>query len=127
MISLSAILITGGTGRRSSEIYNRATESSCSLPLFNEERVGHSQNGGLTCGGGVDGSSALTNCVKWNPTSGTWDQFDRELNEPRISHVSWETASGVYLMGGGLSPKTSEKVTEDGSEFSFDMKYDTQR
>ena len=87
-------------------------------------RTGHSQNGGLTCGGGVDGSSALTNCVKWNPTSGTWDLF-AELTEPRRAHVSWETASGVYLMGGQFSPMTSEKVTKDGSERSFDMIYDT--
>ena len=124
MISLSVILITGGTDRKSAEIYNPATKASCSLPLFSEVRVGHSQNGGLTCGGGVSGSSALTTCVKWNSTSGTWDQFDWKLKEPRIFHVSWETESGVYLMGGGSSPKTSERVTEDGSELSFDRKYD---
>ena len=41
--------------------------------------------------------------------------------------MSWVTASGVYLMGGYFSPKTSEVVKEDGSvEEGFDLKYETE-
>ena len=48
------------------------------------------------------------------------------LRQQRYAHVSWATASGVYLIGGALSLRTSEKVKVDGSvEDSFGLKYDT--
>ena len=59
--------------------------------------------------------------------SGTWNQSNT-LREARINHVSWETASGVYLMGGYDTAvrRTSVKVNIDGSVVeSFNLKYDT--
>ena len=59
--------------------------------------------------------------------SGTWNQSNT-LREARSGHVSWETASGVYLMGGEdtAAMRTSEKVNFDGSVVeSFNLKYDT--
>ena len=118
------VLITGGSDRRSAEIYNPATNpTGCSLPQLPEIRTGHSQDSGLTCGGGD--LSALNTCVKWNPASGAWDQTPFTLNKSRINHVSWETPTGVYLIGGDYSPKTSEKVNADSSVLSFNLKYDT--
>ena len=117
------VLITGGR-RKSAEIYNPATNAtSCSLPPLPEIRSGHSQNVGLTCGG--SDPSALNTCVKWNPASGGWNQTPFKLKESRVNHVSWETPTGVYLIGGDYSPKTSEKVTADSSVLSFNLKYDT--
>ncbi len=40
--------------------------------------------------------------------------------------MSWATASGVYLIGGSYSLRTSEKVKVDGSvEDGFGLKYAT--
>ena len=116
---LAVVLITGGSDRKSAEIYNPATKASCSLPQFAEVRAGHTQDGELACGGGI------STCVKWSPDSGTWDQ-SHTLREARVSHLSWVTESGVYLMGGYNTRLTSEKVNMDGSvEESFNLKHET--
>ena len=124
---ISAILITGGLrdAQRltSAEIYNPGTKTSCSLPQLPAVRYDHSQEGGLTCGGG--GIAERTTCVKWSPASGTWVQ-SHTLRQRRYGHVSWATDSGVYLIGGVDSLKTSEKVKVDGSVVeSFSLKYYT--
>ena len=125
---VSAVLITGGSGSssttlRSAEIYNPLTKTSCSLPQLPENRYGHTQDGELACGGGADPG---TTCVKWSPVSGTWTK-SHTLRQKRLSHVSWATSSGVYLIGGFYSTRTSEKVKLDGSVVygGFGLKYDT--
>ena len=118
-------MITGGTttnndGLTSAEIFNPVTKTSCSLPELPEERYEHSQDGGLLCGG-----ENGTTCLKWSPATGTWNQ-SHTLRHPREDHVSWATASGVYLIGGLYSRRTSEKVKLDGSvEEGFTLKYET--
>ena len=123
---VSAVLITGGdpiTSRRTAEIYNPLTNTSCSLPELPKYRRHHTQDGELICGGGD--SSTETTCIKWSPASGTWTQ-SHTLRERRYAHLSWATASGVYLIGGTQSLRTSEKVKVDGSvEDGFGLKYDT--
>ena len=48
------------------------------------------------------------------------------LRKGRYAHVSWATASGVYLIGGSYSKRTSEKEKLDGSvEEGFSLKYDS--
>ena len=80
-----------------------------------------SLEGKLSCGGG-SGNTQKT-CVKWSPASGTWTQ-SHTLRQKRNGHVSWSTASGVYLIGGTESSRTSEKVKLDGSvEEGFGLKY----
>ena len=118
------VLITGGHAKvRSAEIFNPDTKTSCSLPQLPEVRYDNSQDGGLPCGGGA-GDATRTSCVKWSPASGTWTK-SHTLRQRRSVHVSWATASGVYLIGGSASPKTSEKVKLDGSvEEGFSLKYD---
>ena len=128
---VSVVLITGGWGSsgailKSAEIYNPVTNSSCSLPQLPEGRGYHSQDGGLVCGGYP--TSTLTSCVKWSPASGNWTQ-SHTLKRRRGAHVSWATASGVYLIGGAYfadTVRTSEKVKLDGSvEEGFRLEYDT--
>ena len=119
--------MTGGwndaDGLRSAEIFNPVTMESCSLPELPQNRYYHSQNEGLVCGGAHP--DAKTNCVKWNPASGNWT-MSHTLKYDRYHHVSWATDSGVYLIGGYNSPKTSEKVKLDGSvEEGFSLKYAT--
>ena len=80
---------------------------SCSPLYLPQNSYYHSQNEGLVCAG--EHPDAKTNCVKWNPASGNWT-MSHTLKYDRYHHVSWATASGVYLIGGYNSPKTSEKV-----------------
>ena len=131
IFSGDVVLITGGADgddRFSSEIYNPFTKTSCSVPQLPDARGVHSQNAGLTCGGGYKAPASSNNCVKWNPATGTWKK-SHTLKESRSEHVSWATASGVYLLGGNKAntKRTSEKVNKDGSvEDSFSLKYDAQ-
>ena len=135
-----AVLITGGrntegNGLKSVEIYLPASNTGCSLPELPEARSGHTQDGGLACGGSwvakmiVDqhaSNSIWKSCVKW--TSGSWTRSHSLIGE-RSCHVSWATASGVYLIGGyfsQLGPDSTELVKEDGSvEEGFQLKHPT--
>ena len=125
ILFLCLVLITGGwnsAALKSAEIYNPVTKTSCSVPKLPESRYEHRDEGGLICGG----YGAKTSCVKWSPAFGTWTQ-SHTLREDRYHHVSWATASGVYLIGGRDSKSTSEKVKLDGSvEEGFVLKYDTE-
>ena len=124
MLFSYVVLITGGYEVRSAEIFNPVTKTSCSLPRLPEYRYHHSQNGGLVCGGSHP--DAKTNCVIWIPVSVNWTQSDT-LMSSRWDHVSWATASGVYILGGLSRPHSSEKVKFDGSvEGGFNLKYETE-
>ena len=120
-------MITAGHngGRlRSAEIFNPVTKTSCSLPKLPETRNYHSEDGGVACGG-HNSIATMTSCVKWSPASGSWTK-SHTLRQKRSAHDSWVTASGVYLIGGSFSKRTSEKVKLDGSvEEGFSLKYDT--
>ena len=117
------VLLTDGRSNGSTEIYNPVTKTSCSLPNLPELRWYHSQVDGLVCGGGD--TDTRSTCVKWSPVSGNWTQ-SHTLSQKRSAHVSWATPSGVYLIGGFLSKRTSEMVKLDSSvEEGFSLKYDT--
>ena len=106
----------------SAEIYLPDSNTSCSLPDLLLRRTGHSQDGDLVCGSWVQNPD-MKYCSKW--TNGVWT-LSHSLREWRLGHVSWATASGVYLLGGIFSPKTSELEKEDGSvEEGFALKYET--
>ena len=117
ILYVSAVLITGdgAGGSRSAEIYNPLSNTSCSLPWLPEGRYYHSQNGDLVCGGGGT-NTTRTSCIKFNPASGTWTQ-SHTLRQRRAAHVSWATASGVYLIGGWDSKNLNQGI------FSFTSHY----
>ena len=130
---MSVVLINGGLNGtsdmdilKSAEIYNPVTKTSCSLPKIPDQVPGRryfSDDGGLSCGGDI--ADTKTNCVKWSPAFGNWTK-SHTLRQKRMLHVSWATASGVYLIGGWYSPGTSEKVKLDGSvEEGFSLKYES--
>ena len=117
----SVLLITGGDGAfQKAEIFDPMTNSGCSLPDLPGFRYTHTQNDNLICGG-VGTWLTTSSCLMWNSKSGTWDQF-LTLNEQRVSHFSWVSDSGVYLLGGMshrlfndiLDVDTTELVTESG-------------
>ena len=44
----------------------------------------------------------------------------------RYDHSSWDSPSGLILLGGWGSYRTTEKIQQDGgSSDSFELKYDT--
>ena len=70
-------------------------------------------------------SDTQTTCDQWS--EGSWTRSHISLREKRGYHVSWATASGLYLIGGEYSVWTSELVKEDGSvEEGFILKYKTE-
>ena len=108
---------------KSVEIYLPSCNTSCSLPDLPEGRHYHTQDGPWACGGGGRYSSSSTTCDQWS--EGSWTR-SHSLREGREDHVSWATASGLYLIGGYYRKVTSELVKEDGSvEEGFKLKYET--
>ena len=54
-----------------------------------------------------------TSCLEF--CQGSWIESDTGL-APRLSHTSWRTEDGVYLMGGGGSNgMTTTFVRDDGT------------
>ena len=122
-----AILITGGFGGegdslRSAEIYLPSDNTSCTLPELPKRRGGQTQDGPWICGG-YPRTRTPNTCDKWS--QGNWTSQSLNLREDRVGHLSWATASGLYLLGGKYSRKTSELVKENGTvEKGFPLKYD---
>ena len=123
-----AILITGGAARggylKSAEIYRPSDNTSCSLPELPEGRAHHTQDGPWACGGIVlEEDRTERTCDKWS--EGSWTPRSLSLREKKEGHVSWASASGLYLMGGEYNRKTSELVMVNGTvEKGFPLKYD---
>ena len=128
------LLITGGSTRfygqssdtkRSVTIFDPDNNTSCSLPVLPQGRNLLTLEGGLACGGLDDAVS--TSCVKWTPAGSNrlWS-LSHSLRQKRYGHVSWATASGVYLIGGDYSPSTSELVKPNGRvREGFSLKYES--
>ena len=86
------------------------------------------QNGKYKCGGAsgyARNDETRNTCVQWNPQSGTWTK-SHDLMQRRADHVTWVTASGVYLIGGWDSPTTTEIINDGGQvREGFSLKYST--
>ena len=76
----------------------------------------------VICGGVFPGTSR--SCLQLSESGGGWKDYSTELLEPRISSVSWDSPSGIILMGGFHSGDTTEVVTSSGTDYSFNLKYD---
>ena len=106
----------------SAEIYLPDSKTSCTLPNMLLRRYGHTQDGDLVCGSWIS-DPQFRYCSKWK--NGVWNP-SHSFKEWRVGHVSWATASGVYLMGGMGNMETSALVKEDGSVTEcFNLKYQT--
>ena len=128
------MIVTGGEPRSSVgvsvEIFNPHTNHSCSLPdLPGRVRYEHSQCGGIICGGGSSSSTGRY-CLKLNPLTGAFTPTSVRLVEKRSGHLCWDVegeGGPTLLIGGGLSPRSTELVNSDGSSSSasFTLQYDT--
>ena len=80
--------------------------STCTLPdLPSPGRTGHSANGLTLCGAPGGWDTAAT-CSTF---TGQWET-SHQLGVPRFGHVSWDSPSGIIIMGGRDSE--AEMTTE---------------
>ena len=122
---ISAVLITGGhSAYQSAEVYHPERYSPCVLPGLPDDRVFHTQDGLLLCGG----SYTRKSCRRWNPDMGAWDLVTESLTEDRMYHSSWTPADGsvTYLMGGWKNLETSDVIALNNNvRSSFPLKHRT--
>ena len=123
------MLITGGlidvgVKTYSEELFLPSAGTSCTLPLFPNERIRHTVDNNILCGG----AWSKDTCLIWRPDSGSWEKL-LTLNVLRYQHVSWTPVPGMgtYLMGGAGSPFTTTLIKDDGTqEPAFPLKFRTQ-
>ena len=122
----AGVLITGGTGLNTAEIYLPSSGASCILPQLPDVRRYHTvEQTGLLCGG----SFTADTCVQWSSDTGTWEQ-SLTLDTVRYNHVSWtpDPDIGTHLIGGAdyIGGTTSSLIKPDGSqETGLTLKYNT--
>ena len=115
-----AILLTGGLSDRhrnatlhSAEIFlTKSPNSPCLLPDLPVRTFGHTQDGGLMCGG----LYSHNYCRQWNSTEGKFPKSPaHEVTPGRYYHVSWTPVSGkeTYLIG-GVNAHRSASIVKPG-------------
>ena len=119
------IIVTGGGGidAGSSVEVILSNGSLCTLPSLPGARNRHSQSGLTACGG--QDSTAQDTCTTFS--NGAWTT-SHHLDPFRKSHVSWNSPSGLMLLGGNYSPRTTAllSTTSSSSSAHFDLPYNTQ-
>ena len=107
-----AVLITGGYGLNTTELFLPSSGTSCTLPPLPDTRHEHTLDYPILCGGQYTGDT----CVQWSPDTGTWEEL-LTLDVSRSGHVSWTPDNGIgtFLMGGGVEMSTT-LITPDGSQ-----------
>ena len=114
------LIISGGNVGNSVEVFVPSTGHHCLLPDTQWQHRQHSMEKNVICGGH---HPAWKYCLTL--TNGTWE-FTTTLLEQRFRHSSWASPSGMILLGGLFSRRTTEKIGEDGtSSYSFELKYNT--
>ena len=124
LVNIIAILITGGgSNLKSAELYLPPLRSSCILPSLPDDRVFHSVDNDILCGGG---QYTTDSCLQWTPSSGSWVEL-LTLDIERMQHVTWTPGSGIgtYLIGGYCNRSTTTLINPDGTqERGFTLEYD---
>ena len=101
---------------KSVEAYNPYISKICKLPNLPETRAGHTDCGGLVCGGYDSTSNTHRNrksCLKFGPSG--FVKATVSLRQKRLYHLCWNVSEGVLLLGGEDSSSTTELVLHDGS------------
>ena len=130
----NVVLITGGKSgnatEHSVEIFLPDSPSNpCILRDLPEGYYGHTQDGGMICGG----QRTPYTCRRWNPNEGIFpEKPDHRFKPDRFCHVSWTPVSEnvTFLMGGGSKKDRAENTSTpirpgiySGPYFDFDLKY----
>ena len=125
MIVIAGVRITGGGGSETkAELFNPQSNRSCPLPPFSPGRYGHSSCADLLCGASAPASDTLRgSCSYINDAS-----YTIFLREKRAEHLCWKLPgeqTGVLLLGGWDSPKTTERISGSSTSNSFTLPYET--
>ena len=117
--------MSGGYGAEESAEVILEDGSTCTLPdLPPPGRREHSATG-LTLCGGVGDEDTPTTCSTF---TGQWET-SHQLGVPRWMHVSWDSPSGILIIGGGhgVTKQTTEILSHNSSTTSpsFQLPYDT--
>ena len=92
----------------------------CALPDLPDQRIFHTSDNHITCGG----SYTQTSCLHY--VAGKSQVTCRnDLKFKRLFHVSWRRQDGeVILIGGENSRKTSEVVSSSGHQKGFNVQHE---
>ena len=110
--------VVGYGNEASVEVFFPSTNESCFLPSLPAPRNGHTVNGVVVCGGehpGIENKKNPETKTCLTLESGQWVESG-VLTEDRSFHTSWTSKAGLMLMGGELSPGTTE-VFKGGPSF----------
>ena len=120
--------MTGGYGAEESAEVILEDGSTCTMTpdLPPPGRREHSATGLTLCGGWGDGDEdTWTTCSTF---TGQWET-SHQLGVPRWDHVSWDSPSGIILLGGGIddTEQTTETLSSNSSTTTpaFQLPYDT--
>ena len=118
--------MTGGFGAEESAEVILEDGTTCTLPdLPPPGRALHSATGLTQCGGDGDDDTRTT-CSTF---TGQWET-SHQLGVPRWMHMSWESPSGIILLGGGVgdTEQTTEILSQNSSTTtpSFQLPYRTE-
>ena len=125
LLSAEAIIITGGEDTAGTSVEVILSNSTlCTLPPMPEWRHDHSQSG-LTACGGHGSPTVVDTCTTLS--GGAW-ATSQNLNPRRMNHVSWNSPSGLMLLGGHYSKRTTAllSTTSSSSSAQFELLYDTE-
>ena len=114
--------MTGGDGAEESAEVILEDGSTCTLPnLPPPGRYTHSATGLTLCGGFSDDENTPSTCSTF---TGQWET-SHQLGVPRLGHVSWDSPSGIIILGG--PEQTTETLSHNSSTTtpSFQLPYDT--
>ena len=117
-------LISGGwpeSSRKKVELFNPSSGASCPVPDLEEGRSIHTSCAGLVCG--QEKFKPSRGCEKINGTD-----ISITLKQRRAGHLCWSLPdqNKILLLGGSLSPATTELVSESSSSFSFHLQDETE-
>ena len=123
MFFTEGILITGGEGSETSVEVIFSNSIVCTLPSLPDNRNRHSQSGLTACGG--KDTHARDTCTTFS--NGAWTT-SHNLDPARKNHVSWNSPSGLMLLGGGFSSERTTSLlstTTFSVSAQFELPYDT--
>ena len=121
------VLLTGLAGiliasYNQAEMFIPSTKETFSLPAIpGSPRVWHTLTGTVLCGGVYPGTPK--SCLELTQTGYGWQPYSTALHEYRMAHSTWDSPSGIFLLGGYYSGDSTELVTSTGSTSQFSLNY----
>jgi len=125
------ILVTGGASEKaiiSVEVLNNDGTPLCMLSDLPNERLLHTMNNDMLCGGGNE--LPMASCLQY--TDGGWKEYTSYTHKKKIYHVSWlRPDGGVQLIGGWVAGRQEEHdptviVKGSSSKPGFKTKHHTE-